>query len=148
MTQATRTRKTIRTSGRRRTKELRPAGTRRLADPVVEFDLPRITEKLRAEPAWKTEGHNAATIVKYPDLRIVLLALQGKAVMREHRADARISVQTLTGHARLRLPDRVVDLPAGRGVALERGLLHDVEAIEESALLLTLSWAPERQKRR
>lgn len=148
MVQATRTRKKIRTTGLRRREEARPTTTRRLADPVVEFDLPAVIEKLRAEPAWITEGHNAATIVKYPDLRIVLLALQAKAVMREHRADARISVQTLTGHARLRLRDRVVDLPAGRGVALERGLPHDVEAMEESALLLTLSWPTERGKRR
>jgi quercetin dioxygenase-like cupin family protein len=102
--------------------------------------LQRPTEKLRGEPAWKAEGHSATTIVKYPDLRIVLLALRAKAVMKEHRADARISVQTLTGHARLHLPDRVVDLPAGRGVALERSLPHDVEAIDDSALLLTLSW--------
>lgn len=148
MTQATRTRKSARSSGFRRAEETRLTTARRLADPVVEFDLPPMIEKLRAEPAWKTEGHNAATIVKYPDLRIVLLALQAKAVIREHRADARISVQALTGHARLRLPHRVVDLPAGRGVALERGLLHDVEAIEESALLLTLSWPTERGKRR
>ncbi len=149
MAQATtRTGRTPRTSDLRRAGGARPATTRGLAEAVVEFDLPRMAEELRAEPAWKAEGHDAATIVKYPDLRIVLLSLQAKAVMREHRAEARISVQTLTGHARLRLPDRVVDLPAGRGVALERGLVHDVEALEESALLLTLSWPPERHERR
>lgn len=124
------------------------ASGRGLAKPVVEFDLPRMIEKVRSEPAFRAEGHSAATIVKYSDLRMVLLALRAKAVMREHRADARISVQTLTGHARLRLPGHVVDMPAGRGVALERGLPHDVEAVEESALLLTLSWAPERGRRR
>ena len=143
MAQATKTRKTIKSSSRRAEETRTPTG-RRLSSPLVEFDLLGMIEKLRTDPAWKAEGHSAATIVKYPDLRIVLMALRPKALIREHRADARISVQALTGHAFLRLPDRVVDLPAGRGVALERGLPHDVEAIEESALLLTLSWPAER----
>lgn len=147
MAPETRTSEAIRSSGPPRA-ESGPATARRLADPVLEFDLPRMIEKLQSEPPWEATGHNAATIVKYPDLRIVLMALQPNAVIREHRADARISVQVVKGHALLRLPDRVVDLPAGRGVALERGLLHDVEAIEESALLLTLSWAAERDQRR
>ncbi|MDQ2668888.1 MAG: hypothetical protein M3Z05_23260 [Gemmatimonadota bacterium] len=39
---------------------------------------------------------------------------------------------------RLRLPNRVVDLPNGRLLVLEGGLQHNVEALEESTLLLTL----------
>ncbi len=113
MAQATKTTKTNRSSALERAEEIQPGTARQLADRVVEFDLPHMIDKLRADPTWKIEGHSAATIVKYPDLRIVLLALQAKAVMREHRADARISVQALTGHARLRLPDHVVHLPAG-----------------------------------
>jgi hypothetical protein len=41
---------------------------------------------------------------------------------------------------RLRLPERIDDLPAGRLLILERELLHDVEAVAESAFLLTLGW--------
>jgi hypothetical protein len=34
----------------------------------------------------------------------------------------------------------VVDLPAGRLLVVERGRRHEVEAVDESAFLLTLAW--------
>jgi quercetin dioxygenase-like cupin family protein len=33
-----------------------------------------------------------------------------------------------------------VDLPVGRLVSVERDVPHDVEAVEESAFLLTIAW--------
>jgi quercetin dioxygenase-like cupin family protein len=60
--------------------------------------------------------------------------------MHEHRTAARISVQTLAGHIRLRLPDRTAELPAGKLLVLDQCVPHDVEAEEDSAFLLTLSW--------
>jgi quercetin dioxygenase-like cupin family protein len=63
--------------------------------------------------------------------------------MHEHTAAGRISVHTLKGHIRVHLPERVVDLPAGNLLALDQCVSHDVEASEDSALLLTLSWPPE-----
>jgi hypothetical protein len=41
---------------------------------------------------------------------------------------------------------RVIDLPAGQMVALERALPHDVEALEESAFLLTIAWPEDASK--
>ena len=60
--------------------------------------------------------------------------------MHEHRTAARISVQTLSGHIRLKLPDRTVELPTGQLLVLNQCVSHDVEAEEDSAFLLTLSW--------
>jgi quercetin dioxygenase-like cupin family protein len=57
-------------------------------------------------------------------------------------------VHTLSGHIRLRLPQQVVDLPAGHLLTLDRSVPHDVEAREESAFLLTLSWPREAKMER
>ena len=131
-------------ASRLRTEEPRRPAFRSLAAAVVEFDLPDMVGTLQDEPAWRVEGHTAATVLKHSDLRVVVVALRAGAVIKEHRTDARISVQAVTGHARLRLRDRVLDLPAGRVAALDRGIPHDVEAIEDTALLLTLSWSTGR----
>jgi hypothetical protein len=40
----------------------------------------------------------------------------------------------------VRLPERVADLPSGMLLGLERGLQHSVEALEDSAILLTIGW--------
>ncbi len=60
--------------------------------------------------------------------------------MAEHKAIAAISVQTLAGKIRLKLPDRTADLPTGQLLVLDRSVPHDVEALEDSAFLLTMSW--------
>ena len=68
------------------------------------------------------------------------MALKAGKKLEEHEADARISIQTLSGHVTLQLADQSVDLPAGHLVALDRGIRHDVVAFTESAILLTISW--------
>jgi hypothetical protein len=58
---------------------------------------------------------------------------------KEHRTAARISVQTLAGDIRLRLPDRPVELPTGQLLVLDQCVPHDFEAEEDSAFSLTLT---------
>lgn len=110
-----------------------------MAGPYLEFDLEREVEQLRSEPAWSS-GQNAKTLVKYEDFRVVLTALQARARLPGHQTDGRISIQTLAGHIQVRAEGRTFDLPAGRFLALDRGLPHDVEALEESAFLLSIAW--------
>jgi quercetin dioxygenase-like cupin family protein len=112
----------------------------RMAAPVLAFDLAHEMAQLHEETAWRQGDRNAKTLVKEPDFRIVLIALRAGARMEEHRAAGRISVQTLAGHVRLHTAGTNVDLPVGRLVSLERDVPHDVEAVEESAFLLTIAW--------
>jgi quercetin dioxygenase-like cupin family protein len=108
---------------------------------ISQCDLPKEIEKLHKEDAWlKSTGPSSKTLVKHPDLRIVLIAMRGKMCMHEHRTAARISIQTLEGHIRLRLGDRTVDLALGQLLVLDHCVSHDVETEEDSAFLLTLSW--------
>jgi quercetin dioxygenase-like cupin family protein len=120
------------------------AGT--LDRPLLQFDLTNELEQLHRDESWlQATGRSSKTLVKYPDLRIVLIAMKANTRMHEHTASARISVHTLRGHIRLHLPQRAVDLPAGHLLALGESLPHDVEAVEESAFLLSLSWSPEEK---
>jgi quercetin dioxygenase-like cupin family protein len=111
-----------------------------LRDPIGHFDLARAEGELRSEAALATEGHSAVTLVKYPDLRVVLISMRAGARLGETQAEARLSVHTLRGRAALHLPEGTIDLPAGHLATLERGMRHDVEAREDSAVLLTLVW--------
>ena len=112
-----------------------------LGTPILQCDLLEEIKSLHSEAAWlQGTGPSSKTLVKHPDLRIVLLAMKKNVCMHEHKTAARISVQTLAGHIRLRLPDRTVELPAGHLLVLDQCVPHDVEAEEDSAFLLTLSW--------
>ena len=112
-----------------------------LSGPVLQFDLASELDQLHRDESWlQPTGRSSKTLVKHSDLRIVLIAMKANTHMHEHTAAGRISVHSLNGHIRLHLPERVVDLPAGRLLALDQCVPHDVEAAEDSAFLLTLSW--------
>jgi quercetin dioxygenase-like cupin family protein len=117
-----------------------------MAAAYLEFDLARELEQLHREPGWSS-GQNAKTLVKYEDFRIVLTALKAHAHLPGHQTEGRISIQTVAGHIQLRAQGRTFDLPTGRLLALDQGLSHDVEALEESAFLLTIAWPGRDEKR-
>ena len=110
-----------------------------MAERIMEFDLPAEIHRLHAETTWST-GQNARTLIKYDDFRVVLTALQAKARIPEHKADGRISVHVLSGHIQLQASGRTFSLRPGGLLAIDQGVPHGVEALEESAFLLTIAW--------
>lgn len=112
-----------------------------LADSLLHFNLTDEVRRLREEDSWtRGSGRSSKTLAKYPDFRIVLVLMKSGSEMKEHHADARISIQTIQGKVRLQLPDGAVDLGHGELMCLESGIAHDVKALEESAFLITVSW--------
>jgi len=109
-----------------------------MAAPYLEFDIARELQQLHGEAGWQT-GHNAKTLVKYDGLRIVLIALKARSKILEHHTEGQISIQTVVGHIEVRAQGRTFELRSGGLLALDQGLPHDVEAIEESAFLLTIA---------
>lgn len=115
-----------------------------LESPILSFDLSAEIKRLRDENAWQG-GRNSKTLVKHADFRVVLTVLKSNARLHEHKAAGRISVQAIAGHIRMHVQDKVIDLPTGHMLALERALPHDVEALEDSAFLLTIAWPGDAQ---
>src|SRR6202171_3289336 len=114
-----------------------------LSGSVLQFNLASELDQLHRDESWlHPTGRSSKTLVKHPDLRIVLIAMKTNTHMHEHTAAGRLSVHSINGHIRVHLPEQVVDLPAGHLLALDQCVPHDVEALEDSAFLLTLSWPP------
>ena len=110
-----------------------------MADPFMEFDLAAEIHRLKAEKTW-SQGQNARTLVKYDDLRVVLTVLQLKARLPEHKTEGRISIHVLSGHIQVKASGRTFNLRSGGLLALDRAMSHEVEALDESAFLLTIAW--------
>lgn len=113
--------------------------TQSMASPFLEFDLTAEVDRLHSEATWNT-GQNARTLMKYDDFRVVLTALKANAHIPEHQTNGRISVHVLSGHIRLNASGRTFDLLPGSLLALDQGVPHGVEALQESAFLLTIAW--------
>ena len=115
----------------------KPEQERPLHDPLQVFHLEQTYAQLRAEPDY-ANGRNAITLRKTPDLRIVLLAQQAGNVLDDHRAAGPITLQVVHGRVRFATADQTVELNAGMLIALDSGIVHRVEALDDSVSLLTL----------
>jgi hypothetical protein len=122
---------------------------RALAGSALRFDLDAEIAALKREPNY-TSGHNARTLAKYTDTRVVLVVLQRGARMHEAQLDQSMLVQALEGRVRVHVPGDGVDVAHGIDVgqghllALDSCVAHDIEALEESAFLLSLGWSKAR----
>ena len=69
----------------------------------------------------------------------ILIAMKARTRIPEHQTEGRISIQTIRGHIQVRANGRTFDLPSGGLLALDQSLRHDVEALEDSAFLLSIA---------
>lgn len=109
-----------------------------LENVFMELDLPAEIARLKNETIWSS-GHNAKTLVKYDDLRLVLIVLHANARIREHKSAGRISIHVVSGHIQVTAVGRTFRLRPGGLLTLDHDVPHDVEALDESAFLLTIA---------
>ncbi|HEU0169536.1 MAG TPA: cupin domain-containing protein [Chloroflexota bacterium] len=119
--------------------EHRESPEARLASPEATLDLRQEITALRAEPNWQG-AHNAKTLVKRDDLRVVLVALKAAGRMDRHQAPGPITIHCLEGRLRIQVEQRTTELGAGQVLFIDAALPHDVEALDQSAFLLTIAW--------
>jgi quercetin dioxygenase-like cupin family protein len=106
---------------------------------LLTFDLAKEVGRLLSEQPWQAE-HTANTIAKYPDLRVVLVALKAGGRLHEHRTAGRLSIQTFSGEIDVHVNGRTVEMHVGSLLTLERDVIHDVEGKTNSVFLLTIAW--------
>lgn len=107
----------------------------------MHVDLPSILEEERRDAA--AGAYRARTVLRSPELRLVLLTLGAGARIAEHQAAGTTSVHVLSGQVRLVLEDRTVELGAGQLFGMDKGLRHALEAVTDSAVLLSVGWPPD-----
>ncbi len=146
----------------------RPDRTGRLLNEAIEtFKLDEVVDWLQKETEYREKGHNALTLVKDypkhdpswdekkaratatakgPGLRTVVVCIQKGQSLAEHNAPGRFTLTMLRGRIRF-----IVEPQGGENVASELGqgellvlgepLRHEVQALEDSAFLLTIAFS-------
>lgn len=100
------------------------------------FNLQIEISALEAQNQWVA----SKTLVKTEDLRIVLTVLRRGAKMPEHHADARTSLQILSGAVLLEIEENMREMTTGLLISLDPSRAHAIEALEPSVLLMTMAW--------
>jgi quercetin dioxygenase-like cupin family protein len=74
-------------------------------------------------------------------MTLIVFDFEAGARLRDHEADAQVTILALTGLLEVSTPSRTLRLPAGSLVVLDPGVRHDVFAPEASEMLLTVTRA-------
>ena len=89
--------------------------------------------RLKGATSWLAGERVAESLAKNSEISVTLLLLKRGATLKEHRARGTVALTIVTGS--IRLNDAILD--AGTVAVIDREAPHAVEALAESALVLT-----------
>jgi quercetin dioxygenase-like cupin family protein len=111
---------------------------------MAQFDIAHEMAEFERHKPWAS-GIHARTLFKKSDFRVVLICMEAATTIKEHHADGASSVQVLKGAIRYGTQGKVYELESGSLLTLGAAIKHEVEALDDSSFLLTISW-PDNQK--
>src|SRR5215469_2003511 len=104
------------------------------------FELIEIArEALRLKTKLEAGGadREAVSLVKDYGLNVMLMVLRRGARLHEHHTKGPVTVHVLSGCVSLVASGTPHQIASGAMIALDREVAHSVEALQDSALLLT-----------
>ena len=84
------------------------------------------------------------TIYHRTPVTLVLFDFDAGAQLTDHQADAQVTILALAGQLEVSTPAKTHRLPEGSLLVLDPGVRHDVVALEQSQMLLTVTRIVER----
>jgi quercetin dioxygenase-like cupin family protein len=112
---------------------------RELKAKTLDFSLQNEMLPLLQRVRGNKSKRTAKTLVKEGPLRVLVVALDTEGTLEEHKVDGPFSVQCLLGRAVVRLGSDKKELHTGDLLVVDAGVTHDVEALEPSVLLITIT---------
>ncbi|HEY7234164.1 MAG TPA: cupin domain-containing protein [Gemmatimonadaceae bacterium] len=121
---------------------LRPPPSERFAGPEHRLELDAALEALRSEPHDGKDRHRQITVFRKGPLRLVLFAFEAGGSLASHRAPGYIVIHVLRGRIRVQTLNQSYELATNQILMLDPEVVHDVQADEQTDMLLTVSLAP------
>lgn len=84
------------------------------------------------------DAERTAALVKAEQFEAIYLAVPAGTTIPAHKVAGQASLLCLKGHVRLAFGGDSAELAAGEWLYFDKGQEHDVEGIEDSAILLTI----------
>jgi quercetin dioxygenase-like cupin family protein len=113
--------------------------SRPLTGPHLNFDLAKQLAELRADEAYLRSGRAGRTLAKHGSLRLTLVAMAEGGGVETHLAESPMTLHTLEGRIRYRVGGDVFELGEGELLFFGPGHAQDIEALEDTSLLLTIA---------
>lgn len=116
-----------------------PRQDRPHAATLARHALAPFLERMRDEQAIQKFGRDSITLVRDDGLDVVLVALKSGGTLAEHRAPGPITVLVLEGRIAFSANGQRLEAGPHELVTLEAHAPHALEALEPSAVLITIA---------
>jgi quercetin dioxygenase-like cupin family protein len=103
---------------------------------ILSFTINDQIASLKAKPEWSSADRLAVSLAKDRALNLMLMVLKKGARLAEHHAKGPVAVHVLSGSIRFTAANKPSELSSGSIIALDREVVHALEALEESVILL------------
>jgi quercetin dioxygenase-like cupin family protein len=113
--------------------------TRALAGEKLTFDLDGQIAELRQDEHYVRSGRVGRTLVKAGPLRLTLTLIAEGVDIGTHHAAAPMTLHVLQGRLRYRVDDEEFEIGRGELLFFGPGHARDICALEDTALLLTIT---------
>jgi quercetin dioxygenase-like cupin family protein len=113
--------------------------TRALAGPNLTFDLEAQIAELRGDENYTRTGRVGRTLVKAGALRLTLVVLAAGVDVGTHQAESPMTLQPVQGRLRYRVEQEYFEIGEGEVLFFGPGHAQDIRALEDTALLLTIT---------
>ncbi len=117
--------------------------SRALTGKHLTFDFAEHIAELRRDDHYVQTGRIGRTLVKEGALRLTLTVLAEGTDIGTHHAAAPMTLQLLEGRLRYRVGDDEFKIREGELLFFGPGHAKDIRALEDTALLLTITGAEE-----
>jgi quercetin dioxygenase-like cupin family protein len=104
----------------------------------LNFDIPRIIEKMKHSPSWEEGELNAVVLCKKPEKKVVLTALHKGTKIDSFQANDSITFQVIEGKLEFRAAKESVMLKKGNLLTLHEKIRYSLKSREETVYLLTI----------
>ncbi len=111
---------------------------RAITSPVLHLSVEEEIDRLQSEPEWTSGREDAITLVKYPRMRVVLVALKRGSRMRQRKVEGPLSIYVISGRIAIAAEEDEYTLKAKGLFTMRQKYLDEVRAIGDSVFLLTL----------
>ncbi len=115
--------------------------SRALTGKNLTFDLAEQIAELRQDESYIRSGRVGRTLVKAGPLRLTLTIIAKGVQIGTHHAVAPMTLQPLEGGLRYRVDDDEFEIGGGEVLFFGPGHAQDIRALDDTALLLTITGA-------
>lgn len=111
---------------------------RAITSPILSTNIDEEIIRLRNEPEWISGREDSIALVKYPRMRVVLVALKKGTIMSQRKVEGPLSIYVISGKISVSTEEKELEVRAKGLFTMRQRFLNEVRATAETIFLLTL----------